>query len=251
MDKPSIRSHSAVVLACAAGVPLVVAAVLGEVRATVTATTAALVLVLVVVAAAATGLRSAGIVAALSAGAWYDYFLTAPYSSFKIDHPDELQAAVLLLLIGLAVNELAQWGLRQEARASRWTGYLDGVLDTTDLAASGRTTPEALAQRVAHQVADVLGADDCRYEAPGHGRPSWTTFHRDGTVWRGGRQLDVDRGGLPTDDLIVLPVSHDGRDLGQLAVSASVHRVHPGSHQRRIAVLLADQLGTALAVPAT
>lgn len=244
-----VRSHPSTVVIGAAVAPFLVAAGLGATRASVTSTTAALVLVLVVVAAAATGLRSAGVVAALSAGAWYDYFLTQPYNSFKIDDPDDLQAAVLLLVIGVAVSEIAQWGLRHEARASRWAGYLDGVLGMSDLAATGYGTPDELAQQVAHQVATVLGVDDCRYEPAGHERGSWTSLHRDGTVWRGGRQLDVERGGLPTDDLIVLPVTHDGRDLGQLAVSASVHLARPGMHQRRIAVLLADQLGSALAVP--
>jgi hypothetical protein len=42
-----------------------------------------LALVLLVVAAAATGIRSAGIVAALSSALWFD-FLTQPYPRFTI-----------------------------------------------------------------------------------------------------------------------------------------------------------------------
>lgn len=245
----SIRSHTTVVLGGAALGPLVVAAALGALHGTVTATTSALILVLLVVAAASTGLRSAGIVAALSAAVGYDYFLTQPYNSLKIDHPDDVQAAVLLLVIGLAVSELAQWGLRQHARARRGTGYLNGVLGTAELATDGQTDLEALTLLVARQVADVLDVDDCRFEPQGHERHSWTTLQRDGSVWHGGREIDVARHGLPTDDLVVLKVSHDGHHLGQLTISSAVRVVRPTPQQRKIAVLLADLLGNALAVP--
>lgn len=246
----SIRSHTSVVLGFAILGPLLVAAALGEVRGTVTGTTSALILVLLVVAASATGLRSAGLAAALSAALGYDYFLTAPYNSLKIDHPDDVQAAVLLLVIGLVVSELAQWGLRQHARANRGTGYLNGVLGTAELATDGQTDQDTLTRLVARQIADVLDIDDCGFEVSGHERHSWTTVHRDGTVWHGGREIDVDRHGLPTDDLIALEVSHDNQKLGQLTMSSAVRVVRPTLQQRRIAVLLADQLGTALAVPA-
>ncbi|WP_440684106.1 DUF4118 domain-containing protein [Cellulomonas soli] len=245
----SIRSHTSVVLGAAALGPLAVAAVLGEVHGTVTATTSALVLVLLVVAAASTGLRSAGIVAALSAAVGFDYFLTEPYNSLKIHHPDDVQAAVLLLVIGVAVSELAQWGLRQQARARRGAGYLNGVLGTAERATDGQTDVDTLTLLVARQVVDVLDVDDCRFEPQGHERHSWTTLQRDGSVRHGGREIDVARHGLPTDDLVALEVSHDGHHLGQLTMSSAVRVVRPSLQQRKIAVLLADLLGNALAVP--
>ena len=108
--------------------PFLTCAVLSTVRDDVTPATAVLVLVVWVVAAAATGDRWAGVVAALASGAWYDFFLTEPYQRFTISDPDDVEATVLLVVISLAVTEIALWGHRQQVRAARRSGYLDGVL---------------------------------------------------------------------------------------------------------------------------
>ena len=79
-----------------------------------------------VVAAAATGDRVAGILAAFSGGLSFDFFLTVPYRQFTIADPDDAEVTVLLVLIGLAVTEVALWGRRQQARAARRSGYLEG-----------------------------------------------------------------------------------------------------------------------------
>jgi K+-sensing histidine kinase KdpD len=63
-------------------VPLGACAALVPVRTTFPNTDAALVLVAVVVAVAANGHRLAGVLAALSAAAWFDFFLTQPYERF-------------------------------------------------------------------------------------------------------------------------------------------------------------------------
>ena len=75
-----------------------------------------------IVAAASTGLRSAGLVAALSSAAWFDFFLTEPYHGFAIPRPGDVETAVLLVLVGVAVTEIALWGRRQQARASQQAG---------------------------------------------------------------------------------------------------------------------------------
>ena len=51
-----------------------------------------LVLVVWVVAAAATGDRPAGVLAAVSAGAWFDFFLTEPYLRFTIADADDIKS---------------------------------------------------------------------------------------------------------------------------------------------------------------
>ncbi len=238
-----LRSHRSVVIASAFVVPLVVAAALGAVRTDITATTAALVLVIVVVAAAATGIRSAGIVAALSAGAWFDFFMTRPYGSFKVTDADDLQATVLLLVVGVAVSEIALWGRRQQARASRRAGYLAGVLGTADVVAQ-RTEPAALADQVARQIVEILDLDACRFEVSD--KSSTTTLDRDGLVRQRGQVVDVDRHGLPTDDVISLAVGLTGR----FVLTSSTRIVRPTLEQRRVVVLLADQVGAALAAGA-
>jgi K+-sensing histidine kinase KdpD len=116
-------------LAVLAGVaaPLALAAILVPFRASFPNTDAALALLLVVVAVAADGYRLAGLLAAVSAMVWFDFFLTRPYERFAIAHRSDIETAVLLLAIGIAVTELAVWGRRQQAVASRRAGYLDGI----------------------------------------------------------------------------------------------------------------------------
>src|SRR5512144_1861300 len=124
-------------LTAAALVPVAVGALLSLVRELVANNTAPLVFVLVVVAVAATGYRLAGLVAAVVSAASFDFFLTQPYLQFAIAERDDIEAAVLLALIGLAVTEIALWGRRQQARASTRAGYLHGVVSAARLAASG------------------------------------------------------------------------------------------------------------------
>jgi K+-sensing histidine kinase KdpD len=244
-----VQSHRSVVIGYALIAPLIVAATLHAVGAAVTPTTAALVLVLLVVAAAASGIRAAGIVAALSAGAWFDYFLTQPYGSFKVTDRDDVQATVLLLLVGAAVSEIALWGRRQQARASRRAGYLAGVLGTADLVAQRPSSPSTLLDRVAHQIAEILDLDDCRFEAPGSESRSTATLERDGSVLQRGEVVDVERHGLPTDDRIALVVRHDGVRVGRFVLTASTRVVRPSLEQRRVVVLLADQAGATVQAP--
>ena len=92
-------------------------------------TDAALVLVLVVVAVAAHGYRLAGVLAALSAGASFDFFLTyAHYRHFTITHAADIETAVLFMIDPVGVTELAfVRGRRQQALASREAGYLAGI----------------------------------------------------------------------------------------------------------------------------
>jgi K+-sensing histidine kinase KdpD len=73
----SRRDRVAVLAGLAA--PLALAAVLVPFRGSFPNTDAALALILVVVAVAANGYRLAGILAAISAAVWFDFFLTRPY----------------------------------------------------------------------------------------------------------------------------------------------------------------------------
>jgi hypothetical protein len=208
-------------------------------------TNAALALVLLVVAAAATGIRPAGIAAAVSSAVWFDFFLTRPYESFHISDRSDIETAVLLVLVGVAVTEIALWGRRRQAEASRQEGYLNGVAGTAGMVAAGAPRPEPLIESVADQLVDVLGIDDCRFDSGPVG--PLPQLRRDGTVVRGGRTIDVDRHGLPTDSEIDVPVQHAGQTLGHLLLTASTRIARPSVTQRRVALLLADQVGAALA----
>lgn len=257
-DAPD-RPRTSVVVAFALLAPAIVAGTLYLAGDRVTAAAGALVLVLVVVAAAASGSRTAGVLAALSAGAWFDFFRTEPYLSLKVLGRDDVEVTALLLVVGLAVTEVALWGRRQQARASRRAGYLDGVLRTADLVALRDTSPEVLTGEVAARITEVLGIDGCRYEPPARlpartasPAPSATTLRRDGSVTQRDVPVDVDRHGLPTDDLVALPVEHAGVGYGRYLLTASTRTTRPSVEQRRVAATLADQVGTRLAlVPRT
>jgi K+-sensing histidine kinase KdpD len=242
---PVLQAHRPLVVAAAAVVPLMACGVLALFRDSIANTNAALGLVLLVVAAASTGVRVAGIVAALSSAAGFDYFLTEPYNTFNISDRADLETAVLLLLVGAAVTEVALWGRREQARASREQGYLAGVLGTAASVAAGQSSNADLIDLVCRQIVEILQIDGCRFDAGT--RSGLPTLDPTGSVTRHGHAVDVSRQGLPTDSMIALMVRSGGVTYGQLLLTASTRVVRPSRQQLRVAVTLANQVGAALA----
>ena len=236
--RPAVRAAAIVA-------PFVTCAILATVRDSVTAATAVLVLVLWVVAAAATGDRVAGILAATSGAVWFDFFLTQPYLRFTIADSDDVEATVLLVLISLAVTEVALWGYRQQAHASRRSGYLDGVLGAARAVAEGDTPTGVVIAAVARNITDVLAADSCRFvEGPVHDVRIAVLDH-DGVLTRDGHPVDVERVGLPSTEYVAVLVRRGPRVVGHFLVSAATRVTYPTREQRRVAVLLADQVAAA------
>ena len=193
-----IERHRSAVIAGAAIAPLVTCAVLSAFRESLPAATNVLILVLVVIAAASTGVRAAGIVAAVSAGVWFDFFLTQPYGQLAINDPDEVEAAVLLVVIGAAVTEVALWGHRQQARANRRAGYLDGVLGTAEIVTLSTESPDALTAHVAEQIKQVLAVSRCRFVLGPVRDPRIPVLGHEGDVTRLGKDHRR-RPGRPAD----------------------------------------------------
>lgn len=222
--------------------PLLASAILSAFRDDITAVTSALVLVVLVVAAAATGDRPAGLLAALSAGAGFDLFLTEPYLRFVITDAEDVEATVLLVVISLAVTEVALWGYRQQQRAARRAGYLDGMLDAARAAIEGDLPTRAVHDVVARHITDVLGAEDCRWVAGPVTDVRIAILDHNGVLTRNGHEVDVDRSGLPVDEYVAVPV-HRGPDVvGHFLVTAVSHPHYPTHEQLRVAVLLARQV---------
>ena len=239
-----VQAHRSAVIGVAAVLPFAACAAMIPFRGGVANTNVALGLVLLVVVAAATGLRAAGLSAAVSSAIWFNFFLTQPYETFVIASSNDLQTMILLVLVGIAVTEVALWGRRQQEQASLQEGYLEGVLGTAAAVAAGRISVEALRSEVAEQIVEVLDIDACRYTAKVPA--ALPILHEDGTVTRNGRTVNVDRHGLPVDSEIALVVMGNGVAQGAYLLTAATSIARPTLAQRRVAVALADQVGAAL-----
>jgi hypothetical protein len=217
----------------------VVCAFLSLFRDSFANTDAALVLVLAIVAVAANGFRLAGLLAAMSAALWFDFFLTEPYGGFSIGGREDVETTVLLLAVGLAVTEVAVWGRRQAALASEADGYLAGIRAATEGASTG--SPGSVVVDVSHQLVDVLGLTACRFErgVAGLGQPA--RLRHDGEIERDHQVWDVEHRGLPVDVDIELLVEAHGRLKGRYLMHAA-EGSRPSQTQRLVAVTLAGQV---------
>jgi hypothetical protein len=225
--------------------PLALAAILVPFRASFPNTDAALALILLVVAIAANGYRLAAYLAALSAAVWFDFFLTRPYERFSITRRTDIETTVLLLVIGVAVTELAVWARRQHAAASRRAGYLDGISAAAQAVAAGGS-PSVLLEQVTSQLTQLLALRSCRFQfgVAGLGRPA--RLHHDGTVPAGGQAWDVDAMGFPPGTDTELLVENGGILQGRFLMT-SAPSGRPTLEQRLLAIAFADQAGAALA----
>lgn len=206
-------------------------------------TSAALVLVLVVVAVATAGDRLAGVLAACSAGLWFDFFLTQPYQRFAVTSGADVQTLLLLLTVGVAVTEITHWGRRQHARATQRAGYLEGIEQIAAASAAGTSSPSTLIDTVCEQMAAVLGLTRCRFDyGTGLDYPRLVT---DGRLRRGRQEWDGETTGLPTDMDTELIVESGGRFMGRFLLTAGPD-THPARLERLVAIALAAQVGAAL-----
>ena len=243
MSRYLTRDRLAVLAGLAA--PLALAAILVPFRASFLNTDAALAMLVVVVAVAANGYRLAGFLAALSVAVCFDFFLTQPYERFTITRQTDIETTVLLLVIGVAVTEIAVWGRRQRVTASRRAGYLDGINSAARAVATG-SSPSALIGQVTGQLIQLLSLRSCsfQYGVAGLGRPA--RLHHDGAVTVGHRPLDVDAEGFPAGTDTELLVQSGGIFQGRFLMTPAPG-ARPTLEQRLLAVALADQIGAALA----
>jgi hypothetical protein len=231
-------------LALTAGlaIPFLVALALVPFRTSVTHTNAALVLVVVVVAVAALGSRTAGVVAALSAAAWFDFFLTRPYETFDITASGDVTTAVLLLAVGVIVSQLAAHARRLEVMMITDADQLDRIHRTAQLARSANSAND-VADHVRRELTGLLGLSACRFEyGTLLGRPP--RLERDGSVTVGRRTWNPDTDGWPQGE-IELRAYGNGHYLGRFMLTPGPGPVPPLA-ARLVAVTLADQTGAAL-----
>jgi K+-sensing histidine kinase KdpD len=224
--------------------PVAAAAALIPIRDDVDNTNVALLLVVVVVAVASVGVRTAAALAALSAAAAFNFFHTVPYYSLRIDSRDDVETAALLLLVGLAVGELASRGLQAQAAAARGRRDLASLHGLGALVAKGEDADYVLMAAEA-ELTHLLGLAACRFDVSSSDDAVLPVIARDGTVKWGPTAWETDRWGLPSDGATI-PVWSRGVRLGRFVLTAPV-AVPYSAEQLAQAVALVDQAGAALA----
>ena len=229
-----------IAVAAALVAPLAAAAVLLPFRASWSNTNVALLLVVVVVAVAAIGNRVAAGVSAVWAAVWFDFFFTLPYYRFTIRSSADVMTAVLLLLTGLAVSQLAVRARRLKVLAITDAGYLAQIHETTALVQSARS-PQVVVDHVSEQLAGLLGLEGSRFEF-GSLLSHPPRLEADGTVMAGHGRWDVERAGLPEE--VELRVYGNGQYYGRFMMKRTPGS-KPSLQARLVAVSLADQVGRA------
>jgi hypothetical protein len=223
--------------------PIAVAAALIPWRDQLDTADNALFLVVVIVAVASTGWRVAAATAALVSALSFDFFLTRPYLSFRITRHSDFITEILLLIVGLAVGELAARGRRH--RDAAWQSRREMALlhSVTELAATGRDAQLVVAA-ASHEISELLSLRSCRF----------STRATDGVTARvtpvghvmvGHELWSTEDLGLPTRN-IDLPVRSGGWLLGHFLLTPTPGKPVP-SDRLLVAVAIADQVGVALA----
>lgn len=233
-------------IAAAVVVPLALAAILLPWRGSWSNTNVALLLVVAVVAVAAAGNRAAGALAAVSAAAWFDFFFTQPYESFSIRHSADVTTFVLLLVVGVAVSQLAAWARRLKAVTVADAGYLARITRTAALSKTA-SSPAEVVEHVRKELTGLLGLRDCRFEyGVLLGQPP--RLEPDGTVLTRYGHWPADESGLPEQE-IELRAFGNGQYYGRFMMTPKPGS-RPPSQARLTAVTLAELAGYALGATA-
>ena len=240
--RPGLRTDTWIMLA-AVGAPIAVAAALIPWRHQLDTADNALFLVVVIVAVASTGRRLAAAVAAVVSALSFDFFLTRPYQSFRITSHSDLITEILLVVVGLAVGELAARGRRH--RDAAWQGRRQMALlhSVTELAATGRD-PQVVVAVATHELEELLFLRECRFTAHDiAGATARVTPHGEVTI--GNETWSTGDLGLPTQR-VDLPVRSGGWLLGHFILTPTPGKPVPPD-RLLVAVAIADQVGAALA----
>ncbi|MFI6056290.1 DUF4118 domain-containing protein [Streptomyces violascens] len=229
-------------LAATAG-PLAVAALLIPFRTHLASTNLALILVVVVVAVAANGHQGAGALAALSSAAWFDFFLTRPYERFTISSGDDITTAVLLLVVGLAVSQLAARARRLKVVTVTDAGHLARIHETAQLAEHAGSA-DAVVEHVRRELTDVLALENCRFEYGSLlGHPP--QLRQDGRITTAHGRWDIECRGWPPDEVELRAIGN-GHYYGRFMMRPAPGAAAP-LQARLVAGTLAGQAGAALA----
>jgi Domain of unknown function (DUF4118) len=223
--------------------PLVVASLLVTVRDHMARSNAALVFVIVVVLAAALGGRWAGFTAAVISAMSYDFFLTRPYGSLKIDELEDIVATVLLLAVGLIVGEVVVWAHRGHRQKKRGQDEIIRLHRVAEQVAAGASAQNVL-ESVRAELIDLMSLRACTFEQPPFGTPL-PRLGRNGSIDIQRRRIVRGEFTLPSEG-VEIPVLGRGRQVGRLVLESEPD-VGVSLEERMVAIAISDQLGAAVA----
>jgi hypothetical protein len=202
----------------------------------------ALFLVVVIVAVATTGRRLAAAVAALVSALAFDFFLTRPYQSLRITSRNDVITGLLLLVVGVAVGQLAARGRLHRHQAIESRGDVVLLHSLTELASSGHESREIIDSALG-ELQQLLFLRDCHFTRRDPGRLA-ARITPEGDLILGEETWPTQDLGLPTRK-VDLPVRGNGWLLGHFLLIPTPGRPVP-HHRLLVAVAIADQVGTAL-----
>jgi len=221
------------------GLPVATGIALLPLRDHVRNTNVALLLALVTVGVSVLGGLAPGAVAGLTAAITYDVLFTHPYGSLAITDVDDVETALLLMLIGAASGALVGWGRRQRRAAARHEASARRLRRHAELA-SGSDSLGRLLQQSREELCDVLGARTCVYEPgpPGNDVPLFT---HTGVI--------IPAASASTRPWVALPIRRSGRMVGHFLIefpSGSTTPMAFPAEARQTATALADHVGEVL-----
>ena len=204
----------------------------------------ALILVFVVVCAAILGGRAAGAAAAVTATLSFDFFLTRPFVSMRIESADDIETILILLAVGLVVGEVAARGRRARQDRERAADAISRVHRVAERVATGDPLVE-IARAVQVELIALLMLRDCWLELSPFQWPL-PRLERAGTIEADEHRF-LGRGFAMPEFGVQLPVLEGGREVARLVLIGDPD-VAVTLEERVVAVALADQLGSAFAV---
>ena len=241
-DEPSGRwlAWLAAVLAPAAAAALMV-----PVRAHTQPSNLALIMVVVVAVSVVPGHRVAAVAAGLSAGVWFDFFLTRPYEHFSIQRGSEIQTTALLVAVAIVVGEIA--ARRQKARSQGRLAREEviGLYVVAQMLSAG-VDPQVVIGAVGEQLEALLSLTSWRFEP-------WPPSGGDVVINRGGElEFGATAWSASRDDLapcaVMLPVEHAGDTVARYVLRGPDLGVAMSADRLLVAVALSDLVGAALTI---
>ncbi len=223
--------------------PLVAAAVMVPWRGHLPNTDLALAMVVAVALVVLPGSRTAALVAGVSAGMWFDFFLTRPYERFTIQGSTDIQTTALLTVAAVVIGEIAV--RRRQARSDRRTAHdeMISLYVTAEMLANGSAADQVVTL-VAEQLSELLFLVDCRFD-PTAGHGYGPMLDRAGELRYGSQSWVARTQGLP-DQEVLLPVESQGRWLGAYILRGPATAVPLSQDRRLAAIALSDLAGAAL-----